>query len=88
MAKENNLSYIIKVPLSKGQVLLDFYSGNIIYLKNDSLFINDSSEIKQDEEVYLDTKYLKSEDIFSLYKKAVSIIIKKETIKKLYSQEV
>lgn len=53
-----------------------------------TLHINDSSEIKQDEEVYLDTKYLKSEDIFSLYKKAVSIIIKKETIKKLYSQEV
>lgn len=48
MAKENNLSYIIKVPLSKGQVLLDFYSGNIIYLKNDSLFINENnSEVKE-----------------------------------------
>lgn len=48
-----------------------------------TLHIKDLSEIKQDEEVYMETKYLKAADILSWYKKAVSDILKKQYIQKI-----
>lgn len=42
--KEENSKYIINIPVSSGRVLLDFYSGNIFYLKGSSNEIKEKLE--------------------------------------------
>lgn len=88
--KEENSKYIINIPVSSGKVLLDFYSGNSLYLKGSSNEIKEKLEKfsfwgKNQEKV----KDLKNEWIKQYTKNNnSSIYIDLKTLDKKYKENV